>query len=209
MNGVLQHPKMRALAVVPAAAAVTSALILLMVTLIEFADKSLDEKKRIKLPDIIMPSADIRTQRSVEKPDKPEMDDTPPPDVPEQDFDKIDGNAAVGQIGAPGQIGANLDLSIGAGLSVTDGEYLPIVKVAPRYPDSALSRGLEGYVILEYTVTKQGTVRDPVVIESSSSLFERAAIQSALRYKYKPRVVDGQPIEVPGVRTRITFELEK
>jgi periplasmic protein TonB len=64
-------------------------------------------------------------------------------------------------------------------------------------------------VILEYTVTKQGTVRDPVVIESSSSLFERAAIQSALRYKYKPRVVDGQPIEVPGVRTRITFELEK
>ena len=70
-----------------------------------------------------------------------------------------------------------------------------------------MSRGLEGYVILEYTVTKQGTVRDPVVIESSSSLFERSAIRSAERYKYKPRVIDGEPVEVPGVRTKISFKL--
>lgn len=201
-----QHPAIRLLLVFPAALLVTAALILTMVTLIEFADKGLDERKRLKLPDIIMPDSQILTQRSVEKPDKPQMDDTPPPDVPQQDFDNIDGNAAVGQIGAP-RVTANLDLSIGTGLSVSDGEYLPIVKVAPRYPDAAVNRGLEGYVVLEYTVTKQGTVRDPVVIESTSKLFDRAAIQSALRYKYKPRVVDGEPIEVPGVRTRITFEL--
>ena len=197
----------RTLLVLPPAALVTAALILLMVSLIEFADKDLDDKKRMKLPDIVMPSAEIRTQRQIEKPDKPEMDDTPPPDVPQQDFDSIDGDAAVGQLSAPTSVNANLDLSIGAGLSVTDGEYLPIVKVAPSYPSAAMSRGLEGYVILEYTVTKQGTVRDPVVIESSSSLFERSAIRSAERYKYKPRVIDGQPVEVPGVRTKISFKL--
>jgi protein TonB len=30
-----------------------------------------------------------------------------------------------------------------------------------------------------------------------------------MKYKYKPRVIDGEPVEVPGVRTIIRFELEK
>lgn len=94
-------------------------------------------------------------------------------------------------------------------LSYTDGEYLPIVRVAPIYPSRALSRGIEGYVDLEFTVTTAGTVKDPVVIYSSSSLFNRAAMRAVLKFKYKPRVVDGQPVAVPGVKTRIRFELEE
>ena len=57
-------------------------------------------------------------------------------------------------------------------------------------------------------VTTAGTVRDPVVEFSTSSLFDRAATRAVLKFKYKPRVVDGQPVEVPGVKTRIRFELE-
>ena len=88
--------------------------------------------------------------------------------------------------------------------------YLPIVKIAPQYPRRALSRGLEGYVIVEYTVTKQGTVKNAVVVESKpEGIFDSAAVKSALRYKYKPRVVDGEPIEVSGVRTQINFELDE
>lgn len=201
------RPVLRALYVIPPAALITLLLLSLMVSLIEFADQSLDQTRRIKLPDIYMPEIEIEIERLIEKPDKPEVDETPPPDIPRQDFDKIDGNAAVGRI-VSGRINTGLDLNIGAGLQVTDGEYLPIVKVAPQYPRRALSRGIEGYVILEYTVTKQGTVKDPLVIEAKpEGTFDRAAIKSALRYKYKPRVVDGEPIEVSGVRTRITFQL--
>lgn len=200
---------LRTLFVIPQAALVTLLLLTLMVSLIEFADKGLDSKQRIKLPDIHMPEVEIELQRLIEKPEKPEVDETPPPDIPQQDFDKIDGNASVGTI-ATGKISTKLDLNIGSGLQATDGEYLPIVKVAPQYPRRALSRGIEGYVVVEYTVTKQGTVKDPIVIEAKpESIFNRAAIKSASRYKYKPRVVDGKPIEVPGVRTRITFQLEK
>lgn len=201
---------LRTLFVIPQAALVTLLLLVLMVSLIEFSDKSLDKVKRIKLPDIYMPDVEIEIQRLIEKPEKPEVDETPPPDIPEQDFDKIDGNAAVGQVAAPGNMRPKLDLNIGSGLQATDGEYLPIVKVAPQYPRRALSRGIEGYVIVEYTVTKLGTVKDPRVVEGKpQGTFDRAAIKSALRYKYKPRVVDGEPIEVKGVRTRITFELEE
>jgi periplasmic protein TonB len=200
---------MRFMMVLLPAAVLTFGLQMVMVTLIQFADGQLDQSPTIKLPDIFMPKAEIQTQRSVEKPEKPELDDTPPPDVPEQAFDSIDGNAAVGSLTGPSQVAANLDLSIGGGLSASDGEYLPIVKVAPNYPRGALSRGLEGDVLLEYTVTRQGSVRDPVVLESTSPVFDQAAIESALRYKYKPRVVDGEAIEVPGVRTRVVFRLDR
>lgn len=199
---------LRTIFVVPQAAIVTLLLLTLMVSLIEFADKELDTAKRIKLPDIHMPEVEIEVQRIIEKPDKPEVDETPPPEIPEQDFDQIDGNAAVGNVSALGKIRANLDLELGSGLQATDGEYLPIVKVAPTYPRRALSRGIEGYAVIEYTVTKQGTVRDPKVVESQpEGVFDKAALKSAARYKYKPRVINGEPVEVPGVRTKITFKL--
>ncbi len=206
---IMRDNILRILFVVLQAAFVTALLILLMVSLIKFSGKSPDAEKRIKLPNVLMPEVEIQTQRLVEKPEKPEVDETPPPEIPEQDFDKIDGNAVVGNIVA-GRIRARLDLNIGAGLQATDGEYLPIVKIAPQYPRHALRRGIEGYVIVEYTVTKQGTVRDPIVIEAKPvGIFNRAAIKSAARYKYKPRVVDGKPIEVSGVRTKIIFQVEK
>ncbi len=92
-------------------------------------------------------------------------------------------------------------------LAQQDGEYLQIVKVAPIYPPRAAQQGIQGYVIVEYTVTVEGTVEDVTVVESSSPLFDRAAVVAAAKYRYKPKVVDGQPEAVTGVRTKITWEL--
>ena len=88
-------------------------------------------------------------------------------------------------------------------------EYELIQRVAPVYPARALSRGLEGYVDLSFTVTATGTVADPFVVFSTSSLFERAAIEAVLKWEYKPRMVNGQAVDVTGVETRITFEIEE
>ncbi len=198
---------MRLLMVVFPAAIVTFSLQMVMVSLIQFADRRLDESTTVKLPEIAMPEVEIKTQRQLEKPEKPQLDDTPPPEVPEQAFDNIDGNAQIGALGGVDQLVAKLDLSMGAGLSASDGEYLPIVKVAPQYPRRALKRGLEGDVVLEYTVTRQGSVRDPKVLQSTDPVFNQAAIDSALRYKYKPRVINGEAQEVPAVRTRIKFRM--
>jgi protein TonB len=60
-----------------------------------------------------------------------------------------------------------------------------------------------------FTVTTTGTVKDPVVLFSTSSLFDRAATRAVLKFKYKPRVVDGVPVDVPNVKTRITFQIEE
>jgi TonB family protein len=92
-------------------------------------------------------------------------------------------------------------------MKLSDSELLPIVKVAPSFPAFAAERGIEGYVIVEYTVTALGTVRDIVVIESSNAVFVHAAVEAAAKFKYKPRVIGGQAVAVRGVRTRVTFTL--
>ena len=49
---------------------------------------------------------------------------------------------------------------------------------------------------------------NPIVIASTSKTFEKAATKAALKYKYKPRQVDGKGVDVPGVQVRIKFEIE-
>ena len=88
-------------------------------------------------------------------------------------------------------------------------DYLPVVKVSPEYPPRAVARGIEGSVILKFTVTEKGTVKDPVVVESDpAGIFDRSATQAALKFRYRPRVVDGKPTQVEGVKHKIVFELE-
>lgn len=94
------------------------------------------------------------------------------------------------------------------GEPVRGSEFLPIVKVAPIYPPRAAQRGLEGHVVVRYTVTAEGSTSDVVVVESSSTLFEQAAVESARKYKYQPRIIDGTPVDVEGVTTKIVFEFE-
>ena len=202
----------RTLAVAPIALLVTLCLLLLMATLIQSSDQDLSEKRLI-LPTVLMPDVHIETRRLIEKPEKPKLIEAPDTPVPQQHSTQQSVTQTVTipvRIAPPELMSNNLNLSIGVGLQASDGEYLPIVKVAPNYPSLAARRGIEGFVILEYTVTNQGTIKDIVVIEAKpSSIFNRDAIRSAMRYKYKPRMEDGVAVDVHGVRTKIIFQMEK
>lgn len=89
-----------------------------------------------------------------------------------------------------------------------DGDLLPIVKVMPVYPIRAQAQGIEGYVIIQFTVDELGRVIDPVVVDAMPNrVFNKAALDAVRRYKYKPRVVNGLPMIVTGVQQRLTFEL--
>ena len=81
--------------------------------------------------------------------------------------------------------------------------------VAPRYPSRAQNLGVEGCCRVEYTVTKTGTTRDIEPVDCSPpGYFEKASVIAAEKFKYRPRVVDGKPVEVPGIEYRFTFSLE-
>lgn len=186
---------------------ITIGLFYLMPLLIEMAEQPVDNKPATKIADITMPDREIETNVKEEKPDKPEDPEEPPPDLEQPEVEDVDVNPDA--VNMSPQIKAEVNIGMG-GMGSADGEYLPIVKVAPLYPRRASSRGVEGYCTVQYTVTKSGSVRDPVAIDCQpSGYFERASIKAALKFKYKPRVIDGQPIDVSGVMNRFTYELEE
>lgn len=164
------------------------------------------EVSNTKIADLVQPDEDIQLESSVAKPDKVEDPEEPPP---EMEMMQIDLNMDTDiQNSAPV---ATVDVNISTtGMSSGDGEYLPIVKVAPIYPRRAQSRGISGYCIVEYTVTTSGAIRDPQAVDCEpAGVFEKASVKAALKFKYKPRVVDGEPIEVAGVQNKFTYELEQ
>jgi len=168
-------------------------------------EAKIDEGVQGKLLDMVRLTDDEEIQTKQRKPKPPPPPDEPPPDMPKPQFESSDVSTGV-EVGA---VEVNVNLNIGGGGFSSDGEYLPIVKVAPVYPRRAQTRGIEGYVILEFIVTRTGSVINPVVIEAKPpGIFDRAAINAALKFKYKPKVVNGEAIDVAGVRNRITFELE-
>lgn len=187
-------------------AAVTLGLLYLMQLLISSGMRGDSDARRFEIEDFVRVEREQRIEREQDKPEKPPEPEEQP-QLPDPQHNTNFNNSLAVSVGAPTM---NTNISIGGfGLAVSDGEYLPIVIVAPQYPARAAQRGLEGYVIVELTVTPTGSTKDIIVVESTSSLFERAAVDAAAKFKYKPRVIDGEPVEVPGVRYKVTFVLEQ
>jgi len=185
---------------------VAGGLFFIMQYLIASADPNIEDKEDFRIADIHMPEREIDTQIKEQKPDKVEDPETPPPDMSTPDFD-MDMDMNVVNLAPATRVEVAIS---GSGMSTSDGEYLPIVKVAPIYPRRAQTRGIEGYCIVEYTVTRQGSIRDPQPVDCQpSGVFETASVKAAEKFKYKPRVVDGEPIEVAGVQNKFTYELEQ
>jgi protein TonB len=89
----------------------------------------------------------------------------------------------------------------------SDGPLISVIKVAPEYPPAATARGLEGFVTVQFDVSAEGAVENVIVLESSSAVFERAAVRAAYRFRFKARVVDGTPVASRGVQNRFRFSL--
>lgn len=190
------------------ALSVTLSLFWLMQYLIETADRTLNDSGAGNLIDFVRVKRNEEVRQRQAKPKKPPPPDAPPPQPPTPQLDNLNPNAEKVAIKAV-PVETDIEMTGGFSLGVGEGDYLPIVKVAPIYPNRALSRGIEGFCVVQYTVTRQGTVRDPVVVEDqcSSSLFHSASVNAALKFKYKPRIMDGEAVEVPGVQNKFTYEI--
>jgi protein TonB len=165
-----------------------------------------EEVKSRKIADIVVPNKDIEVNVKEVKPEKVEDPEEPPPEMQPLEFD-MDMDVDVVNLAPTAKVNVSISSS---GMSSGDGEYLPIVKVAPIYPRRAQTRGITGYCIVEYVVTKTGSIRDPQPVDCQpQGVFERASLKAAEKFKYKPRVVDGEPIEVAGVQNKFTYELEQ
>jgi periplasmic protein TonB len=197
-------------------AMVTLCLLALMNLLINNQFESPTESSALKVANIRMPNISIETRIEDVKPVKPQLQDAPPQEIPALGFDVPQFSPESFAINAP-PITSDKTTERPAAMALNEGEYLPIVKVPPEYPNVALARGIEGFCTVVYTVTETGITRDvrPVPGEcltkdgQPTSVFDRVSVRAAAKFKYKPKVVNGKPIEVNGVRNRFTFEMKQ
>jgi protein TonB len=145
--------------------------------------------------------------RERQVPKKPPPPDKPPPppqlqtQAPQQQVKQVldieTPDISVGFTGGP-VVAAGWQ----AGNNVGDGDIIPIVRIEPTYPRDALMKGLEGWVRIKFTIMPDGSVSDPQVVAAEPRrVFDREAIRAILRWKFKPRIVDGQPVSREAEQT--------
>ncbi len=95
------------------------------------------------------------------------------------------------------------------GDAASEGDVIPIVRIDPQWPREALIEGTEGWVEVEFTILPDGSVADVEVIASEPArLFDRNAVRAILRWKFKPRIVEGEAVSRRATQ-RIDFILNQ
>ena len=187
------------------ASVVTFSLFFIMQVLIATGMTEPSTGETRKIADITIPEQEIEVQRVEPKPE--EVDEPEEiPDLPETEFTL---DAPEGESLNVSRVEIDLgDMGNSASISASDGEFLPIVTIQPQYPNRALTRGIEGWCQVKFTVTENGTVVDPVVVDGEpKGIFDSASIRAVKRFKFNPRMVDGAAVQVPGVQYVFRFNL--
>ena len=184
-------------------------LFLLMQNLVAGGVEKRPEITDTSFVDFIRIRRDEQTRtKQREVPKKPEKPQKPPPpqlEVAQQEqrpqTPRLDINMP--RLDIPFGVGSGPYLG-GFNASMGDGDVIPIVQIEPQWPREALIEGIEGIVHIEFTINEDGTVSDPKIISAEPPrVFNRSALRAILRWKFKPRIIDGKP-----VKRRATIPLE-
>lgn len=190
------------------AVGITLALFYFMQALIATGSQLDQRANVVRIVDATMPEIEMEVIRDVERPEEiQEVEQTPPP--PENRNVDMDNMANLGIDTSGADVDIGLDIGV-AGLGVTDGEMLPLVNIQPTYPTRAAQRGIEGWCQVAFTVTESGGVTDVVVVDAEPrGMFDSASIRAAERFRFQPRVVNGEPVAVPNVQYVFRYQLEE
>lgn len=147
-------------------------------------------------------SREVRSRRDPKAPEKPQQEQ-------QQQLRQLarasGGNISDLAVDIP-DLEIDIGLDIGGDIQIAR-ELIPLVRIPPEFPQRAAARGVEGYVILRFTVTETGSVADPEVLRANPpGFFELAAKRAVMRWKYQPQIRNGKPTRVLTL-TRITFQL--
>ena len=71
-----------------------------------------------------------------------------------------------------------------------------VKKVEPPYPELARRSKIQGVVILEAVITKEGNVEEVKVLRSLHPMMDQAAVNAVKQWKYKPAMLNGRPVKV-------------
>lgn len=200
----------RFLLALPFAAGITLGLFYFMQALINTGEQLEQSISVVKIVDATMPEIVLEVVEEIDKPVPIEDMDEVLPEMANKDISLADG-PSLNIEHASVDIDAAMQID-NASISATDGDYLPLVTIAPQYPTRALQRGIEGWSLMQFTVSATGSVIEEsieVIDSDPPNVFDRSSIRAVARFKYQPRVVEGKGVDVPGVRTVVRYELDQ
>ncbi len=192
------------------AAAITLGLFYFMQYLIATGADLEQRVSVVKIVDATMPDIELEVIEEIDKPE-PIQDTTEViEDVPDRQINVSDGPALNIERSSV-EIDTGLQLE-NASISATDGDYLPLVAIAPQYPTRAAQRGIQGWCLVSFTVDGLGNVIEDtitVVDAEPADIFDRSSTRAATRFKFQPRVINGEGVEVAGVQYLFRYQLEE
>lgn len=192
------------------AAGITLGLFYFMQFLISTGERFEEPVTVVRVVDATMPDIEMEVIEEIDRPEPIEQVQDETPDVPDKQIN-LDSGPAINIQRA--EVNIDDGLNVGqAGISATDGDYLPLVAIAPQYPTRAAQRGIEGWCLVSFTVDGQGNVVEDtiqIVDAEPQNIFDRSSRRAAARFKFQPRVVDGQGVMVPGVQYLFRYQLEE
>ena len=192
------------------AVGITGGLFYFMQFLIATGEQLDEAISVVRIVDATMPEIELDVVEEIERPEPIEEIVEQEVDVPDKQI-TLDSGPSIAIARGDLDIGDGLDLTP-ATISGTDGDYLPLVAIAPQYPTRAAQRGIEGWCLVSFTVDGLGNVmEDSIVVVDAEppNIFDRSSVRAAARFKFQPRVVDGQGVEVEGVQYVFRYELEE
>ena len=188
-----------------AAALVTTALFFLMHLMVHSDSERVQETFVIPIIDATMPEIVLDTFEPIERPEP--ISEPTPTELPDQPRGAVVGS---GPILSYDPQTFNLDPPGWTGLTFQESEMVPIVRTTPVYPNRALQKQIEGFVVVSFSVDERGNVTNPsVTYAEPEGYFERAALQSIAKWRYAAKVENGEPVAVHGVQQRIVFEIAR
>ncbi len=89
-----------------------------------------------------------------------------------------------------------------------DSPPVPSITVSPEYPRKARAAGITGYVTFNLLIDEHGNVKRAQMLDSDPrGIFEEAAREAVLQWKFKPGTYKGRAVKV-WARQKISFRLE-
>ncbi len=183
--------------------AVSVGLFLLMASMIDAKDIEKAEGSDLSGVEFVRLKRELEVKvKEREIPKKPPPPDKPPPppklemespDQPQQDLPDLQ----IPNLDLPsaGGTGPNMaGYAIGVDSKGNRG-LIPKVQVPPMYPRQAAIEGIEGSVTFDLLVGKDGSVVEANVVEFTNRLFVRPAQRAIFRWKFEPRLIEGEPVE--------------
>ena len=200
-------PQLRYLSALILGVLISLGLFFLMQSLIDSGEQNTNASSEGQIMEFIRIREDetlsIKDRRKPQKP-KPPKEPPPPPKLivekqvkPTMNRIKIE----IPNIDLPSIAGGGPFLGNWAGNPLAEGDVLPIVRIDPQWPREALIEGIEGYVVVEVTIGADGSVKDVRVIQSEPKrMFDRNVIRAVLKWKFKPRIINGVPVERKAIQ---------